>query len=176
MLAALLAATEESAEVINPVVPELAEMVWAAVFFFGLWILMKYVLLPPVQSARRDREARVVADLEAAEAARTDAEAVRRDYDATLAEARVEAASVLEAARAAGDARRAELVGAAEAEAASARDGVMARVAEQRQAVMAQLQPEVGSVGVDAASRVVGRRLGVAENQAIIDELVSGTK
>ena len=67
--------------------------------FFGLWILMRYVCLPPLLRIRAQREQQVQADREAAATAETQAEQVRRDYDATIAEARAEAARIIEAAR-----------------------------------------------------------------------------
>ncbi len=97
---------------INPVVPdELGEIFWGAVAFFALWILMRYWLLPPLMRIREQRRAKEIADLEAAEAAKVQAEQVRRDYDATLAEARAERGGVLEAARAAAESRAQPAVG-----------------------------------------------------------------
>lgn len=173
MLAALMAENADK-PVINPVVPEVAELFWAAVFFFGLWLLMKYVCLPPIVRSMQQREADVVANLEAAEAARSDAENVRRDYEATLAEARAEANSVLEAARADGESQRTEIVGAAEAEAAAAREVSMGRIAEQRGQVMDQLRGDVTTVAVAAASKVVGSELDAASNEQVVSDFIAG--
>ncbi|MGI9578165.1 MAG: F0F1 ATP synthase subunit B, partial [Microthrixaceae bacterium] len=108
MLASLLVlAAEEDPTAINPVVPDtIGEIFWGAVAFFSLWILMRYWLLPPLLRVREERKAQVIADQEAAEEAAMAAEDVRRDYDATLAEARAEANTVLEEARAEAEAER----------------------------------------------------------------------
>ena len=55
--------------------------------FFLLLILMNWVLLPPIKQAMRKRDEQLRGDEEAAERAVVDSEQVRRDYDATLAEA-----------------------------------------------------------------------------------------
>ena len=52
-------AKEEEWDGINLILPNGAELLWSAVFFFGLWALMKFVLLPPIIEGRNEREARV---------------------------------------------------------------------------------------------------------------------
>ena len=126
-LSVLAAETAESAEKINPVVPDtIGEIFWGALFFFLLWILMRYVCLPPLLRVRAQRDAQVLADEEAAEAASSQAEQVRRDYDATIGEARGEASRVLEEARAAAEAQRSQQVAAVETELATERQAAMA--------------------------------------------------
>ena len=78
---------EEAAETVNPVLPTGPELFWGALFFAALWILMRYVLLPPVRAVMRQRDEQRLADEEGTERAKVEAEKVRRDYDATLAEA-----------------------------------------------------------------------------------------
>ena len=50
--------THEEEEVPNPVLPTGNEIIWAAVFFFALWVLMRYVLLPPIQRITTRRGSR----------------------------------------------------------------------------------------------------------------------
>jgi F-type H+-transporting ATPase subunit b len=177
MLALLSAVAAEAAEestTINPVVPDdLGEIFWGAVSFFGLWILMRYVLLPPLLKVREERARKVLADQEAAASAESQAEQVRRDYEATLAQARAEANRVIEEARAAAEARRSEVVSRAEAEVAEQRAAAMAELEAARAAALSELRGEVAELAVSAASRVVQADLDVASNQATVDEYVN---
>ena len=91
---------EEAAETVNPVLPTGPELFWGALFFAALWILMRYVLLPPVRAVMRQRDEQRLADEEGTERAKVEAEKVRRDYDATLAEARTQASATVDEARA----------------------------------------------------------------------------
>jgi F-type H+-transporting ATPase subunit b len=171
MLAQLsvLAAETESAEKINPVVPDIVgEIFWGAVFFFLLWILMRYVCLPPLLRVRAQRDAQVQADNEAAEA-----EQVRRDYDATIGEARSEASRVLEEARAAAEAQRAQRVAAVEAEINAERQAAMAEIEQERAAALGQLTGDVADLAVTAASKVVQAPLDPASTRPIVDEYVN---
>ncbi len=177
-LSVLAAEVAETAEVVNPVVPdEVGEIFWGAVGFFSLWILMRYVCLPPLMKAREQRAQQVLADQEAAAAAETQAEQVRRDYDATLGEARAEANRIVEEARLAAEARRAEAVRAVEAEIAEQRQAAMSELDAARAEALAQVRGEVAALAVSAASKVVQSDLDVAAHQATVDEFVnqSGT-
>jgi F-type H+-transporting ATPase subunit b len=174
MLALLSVLAAETKETINPVVPDdVGEIFWGAVSFFSLWILMRYVCLPPLMKIREQRAQQVIADQEAAAAAETQAEQVRRDYDATLAEARAEANSIVEAARVEAEQRRSEAVRAVETEIAEQRQSAMADLDAARTEALGELRGEVAQLAVAAASKVVQSDLDVAANQATVDEFVN---
>lgn len=155
-LAVLAADAAETQETINPVVPDnVGEIFWGALSFFLLWILMRYVCLPPLLRVRAQREQQVQADREAAVAAESAAEQVRRDYEATLAEARAEAARIVEAARNAAEEQRSAKVAAADAEIAAEKQSAMAELDQERAAALAQLQGAVTDLAVTAAGKVV---------------------
>ena len=173
-LSVLAAEVAEETETINPVVPdELGEIFWGAVAFFSLWILMRYVCLPPLMMVREERAKQVLADQEASAAAESQAEQVRRDYDATLAEARAEAGRIIEAARAEAEARRSEVIAQAEAEVAEQRAAAVAELDEARAAAVARIRGDVAELAVSAASRVVQTDLDVTANRATVDEYVN---
>ena len=101
----LILAAEEAGDPPNPVIPEVNEIVWAAIFFFALWALMKFVLLPPITRAMESRSATIQGDRDAADAATAGLGATRRDYEASLASARAEANDIIAAARGRADGR-----------------------------------------------------------------------
>ena len=181
MLALLSAlAAEAPDKIINPVVPdEIGEIFWGAVGFFGLWILLRYVCLPPLMKIREERAQKVLTDQEAASAAETAAEQVRRDYDATLAEARAEANRIVEVARVASEEKRSEAVRAAEAEVAEERQAAMTELDAARAVALGEIRDDVAALAVSAASKVVQTDLDLAANRATVDEYVnnnSGTR
>jgi F-type H+-transporting ATPase subunit b len=176
MLALLGALAAEAADdtTINPVVPDdVGEIFWGAVAFFGLWILMRYVCLPPLMKAREERAKRVLTDQESAATAESQAEQVRRDYDATLAEARAEANRIIEAARAEAEARRSEVIAQAETEVAEQRAAAMAELEQARAAAVGRIRGDVAELAVSAASKVVQTDLDLATNRATVDEYVN---
>jgi F-type H+-transporting ATPase subunit b len=164
----------ETTTTVNPVVPDdLGEIFWGAVGFFGLWILMRYVLLPPLMKVREERDRQVLSDQEAAAGAESQAEQVRRDYDATIGEARAEAARIIEEARTEAEARRSAVIAAAEAEVAEQRQAAMAELDAARAQALGELRGEVSALAVAAASRVVQSELDAGGSQAAVDEYLN---
>ncbi|NLA35193.1 MAG: F0F1 ATP synthase subunit B [Actinobacteria bacterium] len=172
-LSILSGSAEGAEEVANPVLPTVPEMIWGAIFFFSLLILMKFVLLPPLKAAMRKREERIRADEEAAERAVVESEQIRRDYDATLSEARAEAARIIDEARQAAEAQRSQIIRVAEDEVATARQSALAELDAERNAALGSLRTQVAAIAVEAAGKVIQKPLDVAANQAVVDAHVS---
>lgn len=174
MLAHLSLLAAEAAEDINPVVPdEIGEIVWGAIAFFSLWILMRYVCLPPLLRVRAQREQQVQADREAAAAAEAQAEQVRRDYEATIGEAKTQANQILEEARARAEALRGEKIAAAETDVAQQRQAAMAELDGERSAALGRLRGEVADLAVSAAGKVVQADLDPATHRGTVDDYVN---
>jgi F-type H+-transporting ATPase subunit b len=163
----------EAEETVNPILPVGNELVWGAICFFGLYALMKFVLLPPVLRVMDERDRRLRADREAVDAAETGAADAQAAYDARIAEARAEANAIISAAREEADAYRAERFGEANAELAELRAAASAEVAAAKAAALAQLRGGVATVAVDAASRVIGRDLDLQRELAAIEDYVN---
>lgn len=160
-------------EVVNPVSFDWPNIFWGAVFFIVMLVVMYSVCLPPIRKAMADRLDQQRLDEESAEKAARDAEQIRRDYDATIADARADAARIIHEARAAADAERHERVSVVETELATARQAVMAELDAQRTAALGSMLGTVAGIATDAASKVVQQRLDTAAQQSIVDEFVA---
>ena len=165
---------EKDDETVNPVLPTGGDIVYAAIFFFALWAVMKYVLLPPVQKVRAERAAKITAARDAADNASADMGTAQADYDAALADARAEATAILEAARGEADAHRAQIVGAAEADAAALRDQAVAEVSGARSQAMGSLTGDVAEVAAGAASTILGRQVDASSARTIVERALQG--
>ncbi len=165
---------EEEESVTNPVIPDGAELLWAAGAFFALWALMKFVLLKPILAARAERQNKIQGDRDAADAVMQTLGQSQRDYEDALAGARSEAAGIIDAARGEADAHRVELQTAADAEIAELRAAAQAEINAAREAAVSQMSGDVSSLAVSAAGAVLGRSLDVGSNQATIDAALNG--
>lgn len=163
----------EAAEADNPILPVVSEMFWGAIGFFGLWALVKFVLLPPVQATMEARDAKIRGDLDAAEIARSKAGSAASEVQDQLAGVRTEAAEIVESARAEAEAERATVITAAEAEAASIRAAAADEIAAARSEAMAGVGPAVAELATDAASRVMSRPIALGDAQPVIDRFLS---
>lgn len=156
----------------NPVLPEMFEVVWAAIFFLALLALMRYVLLPQIKRLIDEREAKVRGDLAAAEMSKDELTATRAAYDAALADARNEANGLIDAARGEADSRRSEIFAAAEAEIASLRAAAQEEINEARARALTGLRSDVVELSVGAASKVLGKPLDKAAHQATVERVL----
>ena len=169
----LVLATEEAGDPPNPVIPEVNEIVWAAIFFVALWLLMKYVLLPPITRAMENRANTIQGDRDAADAATASLGSTRRDYEGSLADARNEANEIIAAARAAADERRATLQAEADAEIAELRRGAQAEIDQARADALSGMRGDVATLAVSAAGAVLGRNLDAGAQQSVIDQALA---
>jgi F-type H+-transporting ATPase subunit b len=164
----------EEEETVNPVLPTGFDMLYAFIFFVALWAAMRYVLLPPINKVRTEREAKIAAARDAADNASADMGSAQADYDAAMAGARSEANAILDAARAEADAHRAEVVGAAEAEAAEIRAAAMADLETARTGAMSSLTDDMASVAAGAAGLIVGRSVDAGTARPAVERALQG--
>jgi F-type H+-transporting ATPase subunit b len=153
----------------------LPQLVWLAISFVVLYILMTTLALPKVKGAIEGRRHRLDSDLGRAAAAKQEAETALAAYQKTLAEARAAAQDTLRqtgerlAAEAAERQRQlaatlATQIEAAEARIAAGKDQALAEIrtvaAEVGSAVVEKLTgtaPDAGAMS-SAVNRVVGER------------------
>ena len=140
-------------------VPETKEIIWAVISFVIVFSLLAWKAWPAIKKALQDREDKIRADLERAEAARTEAETQLGDYERQLADARAEAGRIIEEARQAADQVRKDLIAKAESDAADLRmrAGDDIRLATDR--AMADLQSRVADLSIELAEKVVEKNL-----------------
>ena len=157
----------------NPILPTANELFWGGVTFALLWVLMKWVLLPPITRAMNRRSAKVRDDLDAADSTDAKADAELRNYEASLQSAKAEAVRIIEDARAGADEQRRQVVSAAETEAATVRADAAHEVAEAKDRAKAELQQSVASVAIEAAEAVVQKQLDRGAAMQTIEDYVN---
>jgi F-type H+-transporting ATPase subunit b len=155
------------------ITPTTGLMIWTLVTFVIVLIVLRKYAYGPLQQMIDARRQAIVADLDAAESARTEAQETLAEYRQQLAEARKEAGKIVEDARRVGDERRAAAVAELEAE----KNRLMRQTqdeirAETRQALNA-IKTQVADLAVAATEKVVRARLNEAEQRRLIDEALA---
>ncbi|MEM7324209.1 MAG: F0F1 ATP synthase subunit B [Actinomycetota bacterium] len=173
MLALLLAVEEE--EAVNPILPAIGEIFWGAIAFGTLFVLIRFVLLPPVQRAMQDRAATIQADKDAADAARAKALSASSELDDQLADVRAEAESIIGEARAEAEAERQRLVARAEREVSAMKEIAETEIAREREEAMAALRPQVAQLAVGAASKVMNRQIDLSAAEPVINRAMDNS-
>ncbi len=171
LLANILAA-EEAAEAPNPIIPAWDEVIWGSAAFAILFIVMAKYAYPAIKKVMEDRTAKIQGDLDAAETARGEAESLRADYDAKLAEARAEAGQIIEAARAEAEQVRQDRLAAIEPEIAERRAQAEADIEAAKERALADVRAQVTTLAVGAAEQVVQASLDEAAYRQLIDDYI----
>ncbi len=146
----------------------LPQLVWLAVIFAVLYFAVVRPTLPKVGRIIDEREGRVSGDLDAAESAKAEADAIRTRYDDGMAAARESAQGEIAAARAAAaaraEARLKEIAAGLDARAAEAGTRIDASRATARAALAATTAALTG----EAVQRLTGLDVSAAEVEAAL--------
>ncbi|MDE2364379.1 MAG: F0F1 ATP synthase subunit B [Hyphomicrobiales bacterium] len=135
-----------------------SQLVWLAITFGLLYLMMSKIALPRVGGILKDRSTKISGDLEAAKAAQAKAEAARADQDKALADARAKAQAMGQATHqqlaAEADAKRKALESELNAKLAAAD----AQISDMKTKAMANVE----SIAKDAAAAIVQQITGKA--------------
>ena len=159
---------------VNPLLPADYDIIYSAIIFVALLIVVAVFVLPRLNKALDARAEAIEGGLKKAEEAQAAAAAARDEYTAQLAEARAEAARIREQARTDGQAILAELKEQAQAEAARIAANAQAQIEAERAAALVSLRAEVGTLALDLASGVIGESLSDdKKSQALVDRFLA---
>lgn len=142
---------------LNPIFPELKEVVWGFGAFVVLALVMRLFLFRKVRDGMTARYDHIEDDFEAAESLTASARADVADYEAQVASVRSDAQARVEAARATLEAERAELVAAANARIAEKRAVALAEVDAAKQASRGHVETAVADVSARLSELATGR-------------------
>ena len=146
----------------------LPQLVWLAVIFAVLYFAVVRPTLPKVGRVIDEREGRVAGDLDAAETAKAEADAIRMRYDDGMEAARKTAqasvAAAHDAASKAAEARMKDLAAVLDGKAVEA----ATRLATARDAARATLATTTADLTAEAVVRLTGLQLPAADIEAAL--------
>ena len=135
-------------------------------------VIFKKLLLNPVKKVIAERKAKADSQIADAEKLRTEAEAMKAEYEQNLQNARTEANQIVAAAQRTAAARSEELLGEARAQAAALKQKAEADIAQERKKAVNEVKDEIGGMAMEIASKVVEREIKEADHQDLIDEFI----
>ena len=125
-----------------------------------------------VKKVIAERKAKADSQIADAEKLRTEAEAMKAEYEQNLQNARTEANQIVAAAQKTAAARSEELLGEARAQAAALKQKAEADIAQERKKAVNEVKDEIGGMAMEIASKVVEREIKEADHQDLIDEFI----
>ncbi|HLN17305.1 MAG TPA: F0F1 ATP synthase subunit B [Acidimicrobiales bacterium] len=156
----------------NFLVPNATFFVELVAFIVVLGVVGRYVL-PPVNRALSERQAQIKSELEAADVAKSEAEAIDQERRQTLEQARLQAREIVEQAN-----RTAEQVGVdSQARATAEYERIVssadAQVRLARQRAIETAAERIGEMVMEVVERVIGREVDDAAHRDLIDEAIA---
>lgn len=142
---------------LNPIAPELKEVVWGFGAFVVLALVLRLFLFRKVRDGMTSRYDSIEGDLDTAEALTASARADVAEYDAQVASVRADAQSRVEVARATLEAERVEQLAAANARIAEKRAAAAVEVDAAKQAARGDVETAVADVSARIGELATGR-------------------
>ena len=134
--------------------------------------LFKRFLLKPVQNILKQRQEMTNAELDAAAAARNEAESIKVEYEQNLAGAKEEAATLVRTATQTAQTRSEQIILEAKQEAAAIRAKASSDLAQERKNVVNELKNDISGIAVSIASKVVEKEISEKDHEALIQDFI----
>ncbi|WP_370325707.1 F0F1 ATP synthase subunit B [Euzebya sp.] len=153
--------------------PPFAELIWGLIAFGLLMAVLWGRVFPQVNKTLDERRAAIQGRIEEAETQLAEAEKTRREYEASLSEARNEAAQIVEDAKAQAERMRSEIVASAEQEAEAIKQRAAAEAEAERTRALAELRGQVATLSTDIAAKIVGAEVDQSRHDQLVDSFIS---
>lgn len=140
-------------------------------FLVLVFVLAKFVY-KPVLGIMEDRKNKIASDLETAEKAKNDAEAVKAEYAAKLADARQEAQAIIENARKTAQAAHDKIMADTKAEQEQYVAAQKEIIATEKKKAMDEVRAQVISLSMIAAGKIVEQKLNSEEDKKMASKIV----
>lgn len=148
-------------------------LVFTIINLLVLYFLMKKFLFKPVNNILAKREEAIKKQFDDADEAKKQADETKKQYEASLADAKKESAKIVQEAK---DKARVEydrIVKSADEEATKRLQKAEETIAEEKAKSLRSMEVEIEGLVVAAASKVVGEKVSVENNQKLYDDFLA---
>ena len=163
---------EDCHEAPNPILPATNELIWGAISFTVLFVLLAKFAWPGMKQGLEARTERIRSDLAGAESAKEEAERVLGEYRAQLADAKAEAGRIIEEARQQADAVRRDQETRVQTEIAEMRERAASDVEGAKAQALADLRRDVADLAIGAAEVIVQRSLDHETQTQLVEQYI----
>lgn len=141
--------------------------------FAVLFVLLAKFAFPPITKMLDERAEKIRESLEKAEDTRIEAERLLEEYRQQMAEARAEAAKIIEQGRTVAENMKAEILAKAREEAEAEKAKALEAIKAERAAAVAELQAKVAELSVAVAGKIIGEQLTPEEHEKLIERYIA---
>ena len=134
--------------------------------------LIKRFLFKPVNEMLEKRRQKADAEIRDAEAAKTEANAIREEYEQSMKEARDKASDILSTAQKTARLQSESILKEANVQAAAIREKAVSDIEQERQKAVNELKSEIGGMAMEIAGKVIEREINEADHEKLIDDFI----
>jgi len=149
---------------------------WTALFVLlntlTIFFTAKRYLFGPVMKIINDRQQEIDGMYESADAAKSEADNMRSEYQDKLSAAQTTSERLVKEAIARGQSREEEIIRRARAEAAAILDKAAADIALEKKKALNDAKDEISEMALNIAGKVVGKNLNTADQAALVDRFI----
>ncbi len=147
--------------------------IWAAVNFILLFILLKIFLFKPVGKIMDERTRTIQDDLDAAKKSKEEAEALKKEYEDSISEAKEKAQEIIMKAHEDAESEKTAILKKSQEEADQMISDANKTIENERKRVLAQAQTQIADLAIEAASKIIGENLDDEKNRRLVDDFLS---
>ena len=148
-------------------------MLFSVINFVILFLILRWKLYKPVNDFLKKREETIHNSIEGASEEKQEAERLRQEYQAALAQARQEAQSIIDRARQQGERVKEEMLNQARQDASRLIDRAKEEIQAEQQKALQQLRQEVATLAILSAERLLAERMDTATNRKLVADFIA---
>ncbi len=156
--------------------PDFGLMFWTVATFLLLVLVLKKAAWKPIIDGLNQREGKIRGDLDRAEAAQKEAEALRAKYETQLADAQRTIQEMVAQAKADTDRTRVQLTAAAKAEADKILEKGRKDLSQETDRLKEELRKEVADLSFAMAEKVLQRSVDNKVRESVLDDSIGKIK
>ena len=156
----------------NILAPDAGLIVWIAVTFFALLILLKKFAWGPITSALATREATIHESLAQAEKALAEAKQLQADNTKERREAEAQAQAIIREAREEADRLRTQEVAKTRTQIQHLQESAQAEIEREKDSALTSLRQEVADLAIRAAEKILRENLDADRQKKIVDNFL----
>lgn len=156
----------------NLLSPNVGLIIWIAITFGLLLILLRKFAWGPITSALDERENRIQDSMDQAERALAEAKKVQADNTKARREAEADAQRLLREAREEAERLRGEEVGKTREKIQEMQENAQAEIEREKQSALADLRKEVADLAIQAAEKILSENLDDNRQRKLVDDFI----
>ena len=148
-------------------------LVWVIINLLVLYLLLKKFLFKPVCKMMDERSAKIQSDLDGAAQAKADAEKMKTDYEAEIADAHSQAVEITNKAKAQAGRECDLMLENARAESAKIMKEAEKSIANEKEKAMDDAKYQIADLAILAAAKVIKKNVGGDSDRETVEDFLS---